>query len=387
MSCNNCFNGCTETISDQCVKYTGVNIPELNINNGDTLISVETAITTYLVSTLDGSGIYPIVDPLIICNVVSKYLAECAGCDGLSLNELLTAMVKAICDLQEQIDTINSTIDGIEGAYTVGCLEGVVSDSGTHDILQAVITKLCSVDSTLSALITTLAATNVTIDNVDEYIAAYLASDPTQTLINNRMVPYSAVPYFGSTSYFDATGAGTGDWIKIYLCNGLNGTPDLRGRALVGVTTGIPGGIFNSAVDPGLPGNPTYTQGTTTGANSVVLNATQMPNHTHTVTIDNSTAHSHYMAVGGSLTTTNDNSLYNGTFADRYQQGLSSKAYNADVDAYDYELTSSSGTINAGKTSDSGIHTHTNTVSSTGGGLGHSNIQPVYATNFIIYIP
>ena len=37
MSCSNCFNGCTEIISDQCVRYTGFNIPALGISNGDTL--------------------------------------------------------------------------------------------------------------------------------------------------------------------------------------------------------------------------------------------------------------------------------------------------------------------------------------------------------------
>lgn len=386
MSCNNCFNGCTEIVSDQCVKYTGIAIPELGINNGDTLAAVELAITTYLIDALDGSGINPIVDPEIICNVISKYFAECAGCDGLSLNELLTAMIKAICDLQVQINATNATIAALEDAYDVDCLSGVVSDSGTHDILQATIDKLCIMDTTLTGVINSL-VTFVTIDTVDDYIAAYLASDPSQTLISNKMIPYAAVPYFGSTSYFDATGAGIGDWANIYLCNGNNpGVPDLRGRALVGVTTGIPGGAMGPEVNPG-GFNPAYSQGTTTGANSTVLNSTQIPSHTHTVTIDNSTSHSHYTVVAESFTSDNNNSLYNGTTTGRYDFGLTSRAQDADVAAFDYELTSTSGTINAGKTSDSGIHTHTSSVSSTGGGLGHLNIQPVYATNYIIYIP
>lgn len=116
MSCNNCFNGCAETVSDQCIKYTGLAIPELGINNGDTLSSVELAITTYLLDALDGSGIFPIIDQTTICNVISKYLAECAGCDGLSLNELLAAMIKAICDLQVQINATNATIAALEDA-------------------------------------------------------------------------------------------------------------------------------------------------------------------------------------------------------------------------------------------------------------------------------
>lgn len=387
MSCNNCFNGCTEIVSDQCVKYTGIAIPELGINNGDTLAAVELAITTYLIDALDGSGINPIVDPEIICNVISKYFAECAGCDGLSLNELLTAMIKAICDLQVQINATNATIAALEDAYNVDCLSGVVSDSGTHDILQATIDKLCLMDTALTGVINSL-VTFVTIDTVDDYIAAYLASDPTQTLVSNKMVPYSAVPFFGTTSgKFDVTGAGVGDWVKINLCNGQNGTPDLRGRALVGVTTGIGGGVMSPEVNPG-GFNPNYTQGITTGANSTVLNASEIPSHTHTVTIDNSTSHSHYTVVAGTQTDSDANSLYNGTFAGRNDLGLVSRALPLpNDDNFDYELVTTTGTINAGKTSDSGIHTHTNSVSSTGGGLGHLNIQPVYATNYIIYIP
>ena len=146
MGCNNCFNGCAETTSDQCIKYTGLAIPALGINNGDTLSSVELAITTYLVNAIDGSGIYPDIDQTIICNVISKYLAACAGCDGLSLNELLTAIIKGVCDLQIQIDDTNAVIAELEGPYNVNCLDGVVSDSGTHDILQATIDKLCDLN-------------------------------------------------------------------------------------------------------------------------------------------------------------------------------------------------------------------------------------------------
>ena len=45
------------------------------------------------------------------------------------------------------------------------------------------------------------------------------------------------------------------------ICNGQNGTPDLRNRFIVG--TGA------------------YNLGNTGGANSVTLTATQMPNHAH----------------------------------------------------------------------------------------------------------
>ena len=57
-NCNNCFNGCTEIVSDRCVKYTGIAIPSLGIQTGDTLSFVEQALSTFLLSALNGTGIW-----------------------------------------------------------------------------------------------------------------------------------------------------------------------------------------------------------------------------------------------------------------------------------------------------------------------------------------
>ena len=35
--CQNCYNGCTEIVSDKCVKYTGPNLPCTGINKNDAL--------------------------------------------------------------------------------------------------------------------------------------------------------------------------------------------------------------------------------------------------------------------------------------------------------------------------------------------------------------
>lgn len=388
MSCNNCFNGCTEIVSDQCVRYTGIAIPELGINNGDTLAAVELAITTYLIDALDGSGINPIVDPEIICNVISKYFAECAGCDGLSLNELLTAMIKAICDLQVQINATNATIAALEDAYNVDCLSGVVSDSGTHDILQATITKLCEVNTSLTEVIASL-TTYVTADNIDSYIAAYLSNNPTSGLISNKMVPFAVVEYYGSTSYFSATGAGIGDWDKIYLCNGQNGTPDKRGVVGVGVTDGTMLGLtIPSRTNPSIPGNPLYKINVAQGVNTIALNTAQIPSHSHSLTINSAGDHSHYIAVAETETNSDANSLYNGTFAGRNDLGLVTRALpTGQDDNFDYELVTTEGPINAGKTSTNGVHTHTGSIGVFGSGESHDNYQPSLPCYYIQYRP
>ncbi len=69
------------------------------------------------------------------------------------------------------------------------------------------------------------------------------------------------------TPYFDMTtglGHPTTNWWGWSLCNGQNGTPDLRGRFVVSVGDG-------------------YSLDDTGGTNSISLDATNLPPHHHTV--------------------------------------------------------------------------------------------------------
>ena len=70
MSCQNCYNGCSEIIPDRCIRYTGDNIPSLGIETGDSLSKIELSLSTFLISTLNGTGIHPTIDPDIICALV-----------------------------------------------------------------------------------------------------------------------------------------------------------------------------------------------------------------------------------------------------------------------------------------------------------------------------
>jgi microcystin-dependent protein len=362
-NCSNCYNGCTEIVSDRCVKYTGIDVPVLGIQTGDSLSFVEQALITFLTSAIDGTGIKPIINDTIICDLVKQYLPTCGD---LSLNDMLTAIIKAACDLQEQIDAIvadivviNNEIDTIEADYTVRCLvdgtPSITPSSGTHAVLQATIDTLC-------ALALDLSTNYVSIANIDTYIAAYISG--ASSLVSTKMIPYVAVPYFNpDLSNFDGTGAGIGNWAKIYLCNGANpGVPDLRGRVLVGTTTGMNGGPLNSAVDPALPGNPPYSLGTTTGVNQVTLAPTQIPSHTHTATAVSTDA-GHMHIYGSFISTQNGDQTVPGGLTPYYTPltGTTSMSY-ANV-------------------------TTTVTVNPFGGNLPHQNNQPAYGCYYIIYIP
>jgi microcystin-dependent protein len=375
MSCSNCYNGCTEIVSDKCVRYTGIDVPVLGIQTGDSLSYVEQALIEFLTSTLDGTGIKLTIDPAIICTLVNQYLPDCEDLNALNL---FKALIQASCDLQDQIDVIVAELAALEGNYDVDCLTGVSASSGTHDILQAVITKLCDVDAALVALAVDVDTNYVKLDDLDALIQAYLNSIAPIAQQYVKMVPFTAVEYYGLLSNFDAGGAGIAGlgWDKIYLCNGNNGTPDKRGRIGVGVTTGVPGGAMSPVVDPAVPGNPTYTLNSVNGTNNVVLSTPQIPAHTHTNTVT-VTPHTHFLysntinSTGGQIVNATDNVA---------------RSRSITTDPLNYEIMSSTTAPTLGKSGSAqdGVSV---SIQNAGGGQSHTNIPPVLATNYIIYIP
>jgi len=379
-NCTNCFNGCTEIVSDRCIRYTGIDVPALGISTGDTLSHVESSIIDFLVPVLTGVGIKPIIDDTIICNVVRQYLPTCTTCTGFTLNDVLSAIIEAACNLQLQINAnvnsinaINSTLTILNADYTLpsGCLTGVTASSDTHAILQATINKLCQLN-------TDLPNTYVAIANLNTLIQAYLNSTTTN-LISNKMVPYAVLPYFGPLTNFDSQGAGlnltstTGEnWTKVYLCNGVI-APDLRGRALTGAISSVPGPTITDPVV--LPGgnNPNYVLGTAYGANQITLGPTQIPplTHTHATTVtivDPGHNHTFSASNGGD----GSGSGYPATGVAQEGGGSFGMQNNQ---------TGLKGT-GAGQNV-----TVTNSDTTLGGGLPHPNIQPVIACYYIQYRP
>jgi len=354
MSCSNCFNGCSDITSDKCVKYTGVDVPSLGISKGDTLASVENAITTYLITALDGTGIVPYIDPGSLCSLISGYLP---GSGTITLIDVIDALIKSLCDLQTQITSISDNITTLNADYSISCLSGVTNSSDTHEVLQAVIDKICTLETGLADVVLDVDTNYVKVSEVDTYISNYITTSGASTLISSKMIPYVAVEYYGPLTNFDVTGAGTGDWDKIYLCNGNNGTPDKRGRTTVGAITGMGGGTLDTAVDSAYSGNPLYALGTKAGANTITLTEQQIPNHTHTASTNTTGAHTH-------------------TITGYIQSGSNDGSRGEVAGYFDTKTTSSAGD-----------HSHTVTVDSTGGGQSHSNIQPSIAAYYIIYIP
>jgi len=139
------------------------------------------------------------------------------------------------------------------------------------------------------------------------------------------------------------------------LCDGSNGTPDLRNRFVVGA-------------------GDQYDRNDTGGADSVTLTEAQMPSHNHGMSTEGNHSHS------GSTST-------DGEHTHRYGQNRTTGEGGSDViaSAYDFDdfSTSSAGSHSHSLNINSnGDHTHT--INNTGGGDSHENRPPYLALAFIM---
>ncbi len=137
------------------------------------------------------------------------------------------------------------------------------------------------------------------------------------------------------------------------LCDGTNGTPDLRGRFIVG---------YN-------PSDTDYaTVGNAGGAKMVTLTTSQMPSHSH----------------GGTLTTSTDGVHSHGvTMSYRGEDGKSQKN-GTTILCTDQPVTGAD--ARSVKIVNSGSHDHTVTLTSQGSNAPHENRPPYYTLAYIMKI-
>lgn len=381
MSCSNCFNGCTEITSDKCVKYTGADIPELGIQNGDTLQFVEQALAQFLISALDGSGIKPAIDPSIICSTVSANLPTCGE---FTIIDLISGLIKSVCDLQEQIDVIivdiqeiNSVLAELNAFYDIpsSCFTGVTIDAeSTHSVLQALLDRFCALVISLPNTYVALNGPGGIQDIINQALIDEGVIGPT-TKQYTKMVPYTVIPWFAPASYFtgkfDGTGRGldAGEYQYIYLCNGLNNTPDMRGRVPAGLTDGGMFGLtMDAAVNPASSLlNPTYSLGTKYGDNYVTLGINEMPQHFHggsTASI-NDPGHTHLFPNPAT-------NIYNAPYGVGFGAKGGEEKWLGDNTSIPFASTGITSTL---------------TITPEGQNIAHANTQPTIGCYYIMYIP
>lgn len=177
------------------------------------------------------------------------------------------------------------------------------------------------------------------------------------------------------------------------LCNGSSGTPDLRDRFVVGAGS-------------------SYAVNATGGANTVTLDATMIPAHTHTVsstgtTSGQSAGHTHtFSGTTSGQSVTHTHSVSDPGHAHSYDRPGPSNAANPPGSSGSTANAATTGSAFTGITignasadhthnysgttsAVSGDHTHTVTVTGTtnngtGGGLAHENRPPYFALAYIM---
>jgi microcystin-dependent protein len=132
------------------------------------------------------------------------------------------------------------------------------------------------------------------------------------------------------------------------LCDGSNGTPDMRGRFVAGAGSGA------------------YSIGDSGGTSSTTLAVANLPAHSHTGTTDPSGAHSHTATIPGAM----------------YGEwlGVGGPTLNAYTNEWGYKTLA---TLSYPSTSD-GSHMHTLTTQTTGQGTSFTNLPPYYALAYIM---
>lgn len=131
-----------------------------------------------------------------------------------------------------------------------------------------------------------------------------------------------------------------------YICDGSNGTPDLRGRFVIGA-----GGA--------------YSVGATGGASSVTLTTNELPSHGHTGTTGTESSVHYHDTLIPRTNDTNQSSTSEGYL------------FNGDDSTTANVTPKSSGT-------ESALHTHNFSTSSTGSGASFSILNPYHSLCFIM---
>ena len=131
------------------------------------------------------------------------------------------------------------------------------------------------------------------------------------------------------------TNAGDTGW---HICDGTHGTPDLRGRFILGASD-------------------SHAVGSTGGEETHTLTAEEMPAHSHSGTTSTNGNHTHGVPDCGD---------YGGS-GNGFDSG--------DHGVYRHVNTTSAGN-----------HNHTFTSDNTGGGAAHNNMPPYYTLSYIMKV-
>jgi len=289
-ACNNSVsNNYFEKLTpDTGIVYTGPTITALGICTGDRLNEVEAVLLQKILDYATGVGIsIPSID-LTTCTAFTSCITCCNnGCTDLPC--LLECYKTAICTIWGDVQTLQSQVSALlDGPYNIGCLTGLPTNPTLNQIIQQLILQFCTLQTQVATLTTqvTNLTTGLPVQIGNFLLNALTTCQGTTTLVKTGagasaqvafkgFVPIGAIiPYAGpTTNKFDSTGLGLAntDVCDFALCNGKNGTVDMREQVPVGCGAGVMGGST-------LPSNASganYALGALVGQASVTLLSNQ----------------------------------------------------------------------------------------------------------------
>ena len=281
----------------------------------DTDSAITTALSSYYTSTATDSA---------ITTALSSYYTSTATDSAIST---------ALGDYYTSVDTDSAITTALSSYYTSTATDTAIS-TALDDYAPLASPALTGTPS---------APTPATTDD-----STTIATTEFSQALMQAMLPQGVITMWSGSILSIPTG-----WV---LCDGTNGTPDLRNRFVVGA-------------------GDDYTVGDNGGEASTTLTTAELPGHTHTGTTDADGAHSHFVANGDTVNATTSALSSSTTIGKNGSQASTS---------FNYLLGGTATTANQGLTDEEAAHSHTFTTASTGDGSSFENRPPYFALAYIM---
>jgi hypothetical protein len=240
--CNHCKDNFIVKATSNEISWQGDPVTELDICVNDSLTYVGNIILSKIKDLLKGKGI--VLDDLTLNDCA--YLNGLLGVQEKNLLNVLDIYKDAICALKAATDLNATNMQAFTDValYTLGCIAPLdpCGDPLTFkSMIQAIITKLCALDTQFQSIATTildaieegtgnmLIGGAVTSAGENGYITSGTGAS-AQVIFQALVPPNCPIIYTGATGapFFDVNGIGLPNtaYQGWYLCNGSNGTPN-----------------------------------------------------------------------------------------------------------------------------------------------------------------
>lgn len=227
--------------------------------------------------------------------VLSQEFINKLGTKDKNIANLFQLLFDNQTTLKDLIESIENEVDTINNLnVNWNCIANPGSTTINQGI-QLIINSFCNLKADYEAFKTDIvndvngdisSALDNLISSTQPNRVIKPVSGSTKYRLRGFVPPHCPIAYVGPLTNFDSTGKGIGSMDGWYLCNGNNGTFDLRGYTIVCAVQGMGGtNLLHPRVNPGSnDGQGNYALGNVVGSIRRTLNANNLPSHTHSAT-------------------------------------------------------------------------------------------------------